>query len=204
MPSNQSFIWEITSSLIENPAELDVWIFTVVMCLMSISLMLSSSFIRYSPLLPVHLSIFVNCEMLQTSVIVILGEARYWKHILGMLSTSLWSLEWLRKKHKKKKLYKIGFSHAYSTVYALTVGSYPVPIQVAACLEWKSHRIRHKNTKGCIVVDVLLQVLVWKSSFSNRPMSLKAYLKPKHCTAVYNSLWQILDNFVLLLVWNQL
>lgn len=35
-------------------------------------------------------------------------------------------------------------------------------------------------------------------------MSLKAYLKPKHCTAVYNSLWQILDNFVLLLVWNQL
>lgn len=61
-----------------------------------------------------------------------------------------------------------------------------------------------KNTKACIVVDVLLQVLVWKSSFSNRPMSLKAYLKPKHCTAVYNSLWQILDNFVLLLVWNQL
>lgn len=93
VPSDQSFIWEITSSLIENPAELDVWIFTVVMCLMSISPMLSSSFIRYSPLLPVHLSIFVNCEMLQTSVIVILGEARYWKHILGMLSTSLWSLE---------------------------------------------------------------------------------------------------------------
>lgn len=110
----------------------------------------------------------------------------------------------IKKKTLKKKLYKIGFSHAYSTVYALTVGSYPVPIQVAACLEWKSHRIRHKNTKGCIVVDVLLQVLVWKSSFSNRPMSLKAYLKPKHCTAVYNSLRQILDNFVLLLVWNQL
>lgn len=179
MPSDQSFIWEITSSLIENPAELDVWIFTVVMCLMSISPMLSSSFIRYSPLLPVHLSIFVNCEMLQTSVIVILGEARYWKHILGMLSTSLWSLEWLRKKHKKKKLYKIGFSHAYSTVYALTVGSYQYQYRLQHV--WNENRtaLDTKNTKACIVVDVLLQVLVWKSSFSNRPMSLKAYLKPK-------------------------
>lgn len=29
----------------------------------------------------------------------------------------------------------MGFIHAYGTVYALAVGSYPVPTQVAACLE---------------------------------------------------------------------